>query len=312
MERNIKILVNNYRIDYNKNRINILFFYIILILESVIFLKELIQYIILGIIQGITEPLPISSSGHLLVFRNLLNSNMFSDLNFEIIVNFGSFIAILIIFWKDIVNLIKGFFNYIFNKKEDKKTKDINKRLFKYCWLIVIGTTPVGIAGILLKDSIENSLSTTWFVGIAFLLTAIMLFLVRNINGQKKDYEITYKDAIIIGLIQILALFPGISRSGTVLVGCLICGLNKESALKYTFMLYLPISIATFGLSITEVIQAGTLSTIWLPYLSGLIAAGIVTYFSYKWLSNLVKQGKLWKFSIYCLCLALFVLFYFR
>jgi len=271
-------------------------------------MKKIIQYIILGIIQGFSEPLPISSSGHLVVFKNLFNSNMFNDLNFEIIVNFGSFIAIFIIFRHEIVKLLKGFFSYIFNKKERNNTK----KLFKYCWLIVIGSIPVGIAGILLKETLETALATTWLVGIAFLLTALMLFLVRKINGNKCDDDITYKDALIIGLIQAITLCPGISRSGTVLVGCLICGLKRESALKYTFMLYFPVSIASFGLSIIDIANAGTFSSIWLPYLCGLIAAAIVTYFSYKWLSNIVKKGKLWKFSIYCLILAIFVLIYFR
>ena len=113
----------------------------------------LIKYAILGIIQGLTEPLPISSSGHLLVFKNLFNTNMFNDLNFEIVVNFASFIAILFIFRKDIIKLIKSFFLYLFGQKDNrKKYKDD----FKYCMLIVIGSIPVGIAGILFKDKIET------------------------------------------------------------------------------------------------------------------------------------------------------------
>ena len=118
---------------------------------------NLIKYAILGIIQGLTEPLPISSSGHLLVFKNLFNTNMFNDLNFEIVVNFASFIAILFIFRKDIIKLIKSFFLYLFGQKDNrKKYKDD----FKYCMLIVIGSIPVGIAGILFKDKIESILAT--------------------------------------------------------------------------------------------------------------------------------------------------------
>ncbi len=264
----------------------------------------LIKYIILGLIQGITEPLPISSSGHIMIFKNLFNTNMFNDLNFEVIVNFGSFLAILIIFWKDIVKLVTGFFKYLSGKKEFKNE-------WKYCWLIVLGSIPVGVIGLLFKDKIE-SIANIKVVGIALLITAISLFIVKNIKGNKKDSEITFIDALIIGLFQVVALIPGLSRSGMVLVGCLLCKLDRESSLKYTFMLYFPVSIASFGLSSIDIIKEGLDKSLLLSYTLGLIAAFIATYFTYKWLSNIVKKGKLWKFSIYCLIVAIFVLIYFR
>lgn len=269
---------------------------------------EFLKYVILGIIQGITEPLPISSSGHLLIFRELFNTNMFNDLNFEVIVNFGSFIAILMIFWNDIVKLVTGFFKYLFGKKEDKKkfTDD-----FKYCMLIVVGSIPVGIMGLLFKDKIE-AFSNVYEVGFALLITAIALFIVKDSKGKKKDYDITYKDAIIIGLFQMIALIPGLSRSGMTLVGCLLCGLSREASLKYTFLLYFPVSVASFGLSSIDVIKSGIDSALILNYVAGLIAAFLGTYLTYNWLSNIVKKGALWKFSIYCIIVGIFVLIYFR
>lgn len=269
---------------------------------------NLIEYIIFGIIQGLTEPLPISSSGHLVLIKNIFNTNLFQDLNFEIVVNFGSFLAILIIFWNDIVKLIKSFFTYIFKKEKRKETHTD----FKYCLLIIIGSIPVGIGGLLLKDSIEGLLNGPRFLGISFLITAIALFLVRKANGKKEDKDITYKDAMIIGLLQLVALLPGISRSGTVLVGCLLCGLSRNTSLKYTFMLYFPVSIASMGLGILDILETGNLMSLLIPYAVGLLASAIVTYFSYQWLSNWVKKGSLWKFSIYCLCLSIFVFIYFR
>ena len=269
---------------------------------------NIIKYIILGIIQGITEPLPISSSGHVFLFKELFNTNMFNDANFEIIVNFGSFLAIFLIFWKDIKELLYSFFAYFFEKK-DKKDK--HKKNFKYCLLVLVGSVPVGIAGILLKDIIESWISVKE-VACALLFTALMLFLVRNIKGTKKDSDITYLDAIIIGLMQVIALLPGVSRSGTVLVGCLLCKLNRDSSLKYTFMLYFPVSCASMLLGVKDIFTSGTLNTILLPYTLGLIAAAIVTYFSYKWLSEIVKKGKLWYFSIYCILVSLFLCIWFR
>ena len=269
---------------------------------------DIIKYIILGIIQGLTEPLPISSSGHLVLFKNLFNTNMLNDVNFEIVVNFGSFLAILFIFRKDVLRLIQGFFGYIFDKKNRKKFAQD----FKYCLLIIIGSIPVGIAGLLFKDKIDSWSGNMTLLGCAFLITSLMLFFVRKANGKKKDYDITVKDAIIIGLLQMVALTPGISRSGTVLVGCLLCGISRESSLRYTFMLYFPVSVASMGLGVVDLFQDGNLSNLLLPYTLGMIAACIVTYFSYRWLSSLVKRGKLWKFSVYCFILAIFVLIYFR
>ena len=179
-------------------------------------MNNILTYIILGIIQGLTEPLPISSSGHIFLFKNLFNTTMFNSLNFEIISNFGSFIAIFIIFWKDIKDLVSSFFIYIFNKEKRKTTKE----KFKYCWLVVISTIPVGIVGFLFKDKLENLYSLKG-LAFAFLITALALFIVRNIKGDKGDYDITIKDAIIIGLFQMITIIPGISRSGTVLVACL-------------------------------------------------------------------------------------------
>ena len=267
----------------------------------------LIKYIILGIIQGITEPLPISSSGHLFIFKQLFNTDILNDLNFEIFLNFASFIAIFIIFWNDIVNLINGFFKYIFNKNDRDNFKDE----FKYCLLIIIGSIPVGVIGFLFKDQIESILNKTWIVGIMFIITAISLIIVRNINGNKDDKSISYKDAIIIGLLQALALFPGLSRSGTVLVGCLLCKLSRETSLKYTFMLYLPVSVGTFVLGVKDIIEVGLPSNMLINYIIGMIFSGIFTLLTYKIFSEYVKKGKLWKFSIYLFIVGIFVLLYF-
>ncbi len=265
-------------------------------------------YLILGIIQGFTEPLPISSSGHIFLFKNIFNTNMFNDLNFEIIANFGSFLAILFIFRKSIIDLVTAFFTYIF--KKEKRKENLSK--FKYCLYLIVSTIPVGIVGFLLKDFIEEKFQNLYFLGFAFLITALMLFLIRNKTGSKEDKDITLKDALIIGLFQMITILPGISRSGTVLVACLLMGLKRKTALKYTFILYFPISVATMLLGVNDLISAGTLNTLLIPYLIGLVASLIVTYFTYQWLSNLVKKGKLWKFSIYCLLLSIFIFIYFR
>lgn len=268
---------------------------------------DIITYIILGIIQGITEPIPVSSSGHIFLFKNIFNTNIFNTLNFEIISNFGSFIAIFIIFWKDIKELIVAFFSYIFKKDTRKKYET----KFRYALFVILSTIPVGITGFLFKDKLE-SLYSLKGLAIAFLITALALFIVRNIKGTKDDADIKLKDALLIGLFQAVTIIPGISRSGTVLVACLLCNLKRDTALKYTFMLYFPVSVGTIILGVSDLANTSELSSMLVPYLAGMIAAGMVTFFSYKWLSNLVKKGSLWKFSIYCVILALFIFIYFR
>lgn len=265
---------------------------------------ETIKYIFLGILQGLTEPLPISSSGHLYLFKELFNTNMFDSLNFEIIANFGSFIAILIIFWKDIVDLIQNFLTYIFikEKRNDSKSK------FTYCIYIILSTIPTIITGLLFKNFVNYSIYALIFT---FLITATMLIIVRNINGTKDDKDITLKDAIIIGLFQSIAILPGISRSGAVLVACLLCKLKRDSALKYTFILYFPVSVGAMLLGVNDLLYSNETALL-IPYLCGAIASMIITYYSYIWLSSWVKKGKLIYFAYYCIFLSIFILIYFR
>lgn len=268
---------------------------------------DYIIYTLLGVLQGLTEPIPVSSSGHLFLFKNIFNTNIFDSLNFEIIANFGSFIAIFIIFYKDIKDLVIAFFSYLLKKE----TREENKNKFKYCWYIVLSTLPVVVSGLLFKDFLENDLMSLKFLSMLFIVTSIMLFVVRKIDGSKKDQDITLMDAIIIGLFQCVAILPGISRSGSVLVACLLCKLNKETALKYTFLLYFPVSVGSMILGASDLLSSNEASMIG-PYLLGTVAAGIVTFFSYKWLSDIVKKGKLIYFSIYCMLLSIFIMIYFR
>lgn len=267
---------------------------------------ELLEYIILGLLQGLTEPLPVSSSGHIFILKAIFNSVLLDDINLEIFLNFASFIAILIIFRKDIVSIIKGTINYI--KSNGKKSKDE----FNYLKMIIIGTIPVGIVGLLLKNPMENILSKNIFlIGFGFIITGLSLLLVINSNGKKEDKDITIMDAIVIGLFQAIAIVPGISRSGLTLVAALLRGLDKKSAIKYTFMLYFPVSVASMLLGIKDFSSTNFQLSMIFYYIIGMISAGIFTYISYNWLTRIVEKGKLWRFSIYLFAIALFTIMFF-
>lgn len=271
-------------------------------------MTNILKYIFLGILQGITEILPISSSGHLMVFRTLFNTNMFDDLNFEIVIHFGSLIGLFIIFRKDIIKLIKHFFLHIFTK--DKEIKKKTKIDFKYCLLIVVASIPAGIVGIIFKDNLEKVLESIKIVGVAFLVTALALILVRNLKGNKEEKDITYLDATIIGLMQAMAIVPGLSRSGSTIAAALFRGLKQSVAAKFVFLMFFPISIGSFLLGISDIISSGNLESVLLPYTAGLISSAIVTYLAAKWFFESIKKGKLWKFAIYCIIIGIFTLLY--
>ncbi len=264
---------------------------------------KLIMYILLGIIQGFTEPIPISSSGHLVLFNRLFNIEKLNDLNFEIFSNFGSFIAITYFYKDEIINIIKDFLTYIKTKEE----RFYNN--YKYVLMIIIGTIPAGLLGLLFKDKIE-SINNIKILGIALLITSLMLFIIKNKKGIKDKKDITFIDSFIIGLFQTIALFPGISRSGSTLFCGMIRNLKRETAFKFSFMLYIPISIATMILGIKDVIRSNINSNILILYIIGTLTSCIVTYFSINWFKSIVEKGNLKYFIYYCLIVGILIILF--
>lgn len=262
----------------------------------------LLKYIFLGFIQGLTETIPVSSSGHLMIFKKILDLNVDFD-TIAILTNFGSLIAIIIFFWSDIKKLIVNFFKYI--KTKDNKLKSD----YRYCWMIVLGCIPAGLAGLLVSkldlfDKIENNIK---IVGVSLIITSILLFAVRNFNGKKDDKKLGIKESLTVGFFQILGLFPGISRSGSTLVGGMSSGLKRDTAFKYSFMLYIPMSIAAMLLEIKDLAIDKTLI---LYYFMAVLVAAVVTYIVIKWFRKIVSSGKLVYFSIYCLIVGLLVILF--
>lgn len=246
--------------------------------------------IILGIIQGFTEPLPISSSGHLYIISKLIDLKT-DDLSLEIIVNFGSLIAVLFYYKSKIKTILKGSFNYL-KFKEDKTD-------FIYLIRVVTGTIPAVIIGFFFKDMIEKYISSR-LIGIAFIITSLLLYLIKDKKGKKN--KISLLDSIIIGFYQAIALIPGISRSASTIVGCMNQDLDIETSFDYSFMLYIPVSIGSFILNLKDF----RLSFI---YLISIIFSAIFTYISLKLFSKIIKNGKLIIFSIYTLIIGLISFF---
>ena len=266
---------------------------------------ELLEYIILGIIQGFTEPIPVSSSGHVMILNSILNTNIDIGL-LAILTNFGSLIDIILFYRDRIKTLFLDFVSYLKNGNASSKEN------FRYTILLIIATIPAGVMGLVvtklgLFDFLEENIK---FVGITLLITAFFLFLIRNIKGEKDNKKITLKDSIIIGLFQVVALVPGISRSGSTIVGGMLRNLKRETAFDCSFLLYIPISVATTILGFKDLFTSNLSFVTVMYYLIATVIAGIVTYFATKWFRNVVKEGKLIYFVIYCLIVGSLVIIF--
>lgn len=259
-------------------------------------LLYLIFYLFWGILQGITEPLPISSSGHLLLFKSLFNTTLLNNLNFLVFLNFASFIAIFIIYFPKIKNSLKL-----------SKTTS-----YHYLKLIIVSSIPTFIIGLLFKNLIDKITTKPLMLSISFLITAIFLILASFKKGKINILDISYQKAITIGLFQAIALVPGISRSGMVLAGLLLLNIKKKDALTYTFILYFPVSIASMILEIPTLFTLAFNKELILLYAISFIVTGITTYLAYQWLVKIVNNNRLYYFSIYCLLLSLLIFLYFK
>lgn len=257
----------------------------------------LLKYIFFGFVQGFTEPIPISSSGHLVIVQNLFNLKL-SNLSFEILVNFGSLIAVLVIYRRDILRLIQNGLHFIITKETQSKTD------FYFIVYLIIATIPAGVIGLLFEDQIGEIFSSNKTIGITLIITGFALWIIRNIRGRKNDGELTWKDAIIVGLAQSVALIPGISRSGATIVAAMLLGMKQETALRFSFLLYIPISLGTLLLSIDDLLTPA-LQSLWIPYLLAFITAIIATYFSLRWFMNIMAKGNLKYFAFYCFIVGL-------
>ncbi|RAZ67845.1 undecaprenyl-diphosphate phosphatase [Planococcus maitriensis] len=254
-----------------------------------------IKFLLLGLFQGLTEPIPISSSGHLLIAQYFLDVEIEgSTSTFALLVNSASLLAVLIIYREDIKRLVINGLKF-FKEKTPETRRD-----FMFVVYLVVATIPAGIIGVLFQDTIDDYLSTVVTVGVTLIVTGLALWLIRNMRGQRKDGNMTMKDALIIGGAQAVALIPGISRSGATIVAAMARGINQETALRFSFLLFIPISLGGAVLSITDIVNDDNLSTMALPYIMAFVGSLVASYFSLKWFMNIMAKGQLKYFAIYC------------
>lgn len=274
-------------------------------------MTEIIKAIILGLIQGLTEFLPVSSSGHLAILHKVLGFETESNLFFDVILHLGTLIAVVYFFRNSIVEIIRGG---LFGVKSILNKKGIKESFFtttdsKLFTMIIIGSVPTAIIGLQFKDFFEGLADNLFYVGLGLLTTSILLFLFElKKKSFKKINEMSVADSIIIGIVQGIAIIPGISRSGSTISTAKLLGIDKETAAKYSFLLSLPAISGAFLLQVKDAVEEGFVYEHYI--LLGFITAVISGYFSLKLLIWMIKKSNMYFFAVYCIVLAIFAMSY--
>lgn len=258
------------------------------------------QAIFLGILQGITEFLPISSSGHLVIIPFLLGWVFPADqiFPFDVLIQISTLIALITFYWNDLTQIAKAMLMGIKNKKP---FAEIQARTG---WLAILATIPAGVVGLLFKKQIETVFSRPDIASALLIVTAIFLFLSEKIGKKTRNItSLNWFDAVVMGISQAVSIFPGISRSGSTISGGLARNLNRKTAAQFTFLMAIPIMAAAGLLSFLDLIKMADLFHFLPVMIIGFVTSGIVGFFSIRWLLKYITNHSLVPFAIYCLIL---------
>lgn len=261
------------------------------------------EALILGIVQGLTEFLPVSSSGHLEIGQALLGTAGEENLTFAIVVHAATVLSTLVILWREVAQLFKGMFTTL--KWNEEKN---------YVAKILVSMIPVFIIGMFFKDQVEAFFGNgLLLVGICLLVTASLLWLSEWLTKRlnREGHEVSYRDAIIIGCAQAVAVLPGLSRSGTTIATGLLCGVKKEEVAKFSFLMVLIPILGEAFLDLLKLLSGEMSVNIGLlPLIVGFVAAFVTGCFACRFMIDIVRRQKLTYFAIYCLAVGIFAIVY--
>jgi len=252
----------------------------------------LINAFVLGIIQGLTEFIPVSSTAHLLIAQHIMGLPVDdAAFAFNVLIQLGTTLALIIYFWNDLVALVRAFFARPFSTPENR-----------LAWYIIIATIPALLAGVLFNNLVQGLFKMPLLeAAIRLLSAAALLFAAERLGKRFRSLEaITWLDGLIIGLFQVLAVFPGASRSGTTISGGMLRGFDRPAAARFAFLMSVPVLLAAGAYETRDVIKLPHVGT-FLPALAvGFIVAAIVGWLSIKWLLNYLNKNSLYVFATYC------------
>lgn len=266
----------------------------------------------MGLVQGLTEFLPVSSSGHLVALQQIFKIQE-ASMAFDVILHLGTLLAVFAFFWNDIVSMVREIFLWIGELIGVKKRKaNPNDKGYRVMVLmIIVASIPTAIIGLFFNDLFERLFSSIHIVGYTLLITGIILWLSNKlVLGRKEAKDIKIADAITIGLFQGLAITPGISRSGSTIFAGMLRGFNPELATKFSFLASIPAILGAALLEGIKVLKAGQGFINIGPAIIGFVVAAISGYFAIKLLVDLINKRKLYYFSYYCWGAGLFIIIY--
>jgi undecaprenyl-diphosphatase len=254
----------------------------------------LLHALILGIVQGATEYIPVSSSAHLVLIPWLLGWPD-SPFTFEVLVQWGTLVGVFVYFWRDLWDIVYGVIAGLVRRQP------LATASARMGWYIVLGTIPVVVFGYLLKDFFEAAFGRPAFVGALLLGTAAILTVGERLGQrQRSTRDLGWLDAVIVGLWQVTALLPGISRSGATIGGAMLRGFDRSTAARFSFLLSIPALLGGGILAIADLLQTGTLMRDLPALVVGFIAAAVSGYLCIRWLLGYLQRRSLVVFAVYC------------
>lgn len=277
---------------------------------------SLLQAIFMGIIQGLTEFLPVSSSGHLAIFKIVFGVDTDTGILFDVLLHVGTLAAICVVYYKDIwklivegccivrdcaINVILFFKNRVSGEKVPYR-RIVNSSYRKFVMLVIVSTIPTGIIGVTGGNAVELASEILIVPGICLIATAVLLFIAdRTKDGDKLPKNVTYTNAFGIGIAQGIATLPGLSRSGTTITACLLSGFNRNFAVKYSFIMSIPAILGALVLQLKDFKEINVTGVEVGYYIIGMIIAALVGYVCIKTMLIIVREKKFTGFAIYCL-----------
>ena len=266
--------------------------------------------VLLGLVQGVAEFLPISSSGHLAVLQNFLAiGDMENHMLFDVLLHLGTLAAVILAFWKDVREVVTEFARMLHIRRTPRGMKP-NRRERRLISFLIIATLPL-IPAAFLSNVVESLYQNTFFIGFAFILTGFLLFAADRMgHGNKDERSSTTADALVVGLAQAAAVVPGLSRSGTTITACLLCGFEKKFAVKYSFIMSIPAVLGAVVLELKDVAKAPLQASAVPACAVATVISAIVGYLSICIMMRLI-QGKKYKiFAVYCAIVGLITVGY--
>lgn len=277
---------------------------------------NLFQAIFLGIVQGLTEFLPVSSSGHLAIFKNIFKMNTDTGILYDILLHVATLISVFIVMSKDVIRLVVEGIGIIvdlftnlklFIDKQSKKNDAaeyvpiITNSYRKFAVMVIVSTIPTAFLGFLLKDIIETVETELLVPGICLLATGGILLMTDYISDKgKKPKDATMLDALSVGAAQGVATLPGLSRSGTTIAACILCGMERKFAVKYSFIMSIPAILGALLLELKDIGEESVKASEIPCYIAGMIVASVVGFLALKFMVRLVTNNKFKYFAYYC------------